>query len=86
VPAPLRLATSTLYHNKSALGAFYRRMKGRLAATAHKLACLIYRILCVGTEYVDRGEDYYERQYQFKTLKDRPDCPVRFGSYEDAET
>jgi hypothetical protein len=39
-----------------------------------------------GTEYVDRGEDYHERQYQFKTLKDRPDCPVRFGSYKDAET
>jgi transposase len=43
----LRLAAHALHHSRSALGAFYRRLKGRLGApkaitaTAHKLACLI---------------------------------------------
>ena len=46
--AALRLAASSLYHSKSALGAYHRRMKACLrapkaiTATAHKLACLIY--------------------------------------------
>ena len=39
-----------------------------ITATAHKLACLIYRILRFGTEYVDRGQDYYERRYQHHLL------------------
>jgi len=52
------------------LGAFHRRLKARLGApkaitaTAHKLACLIYRMLRFGTDYVDRGQDYYERRHQ----------------------
>jgi transposase len=72
--AALRLAASGLYHSKSALGAFYRRLKGRLGApkaitaTAHKLACLIYRLLRFGTEYVDPGQDYYERRYQNRVV------------------
>src|SRR5262245_39802258 len=51
VAAALRLAASSLYHSKSALGAFHRRLKARLGApkaiiaTAHKLARLIYRML-----------------------------------------
>jgi transposase len=72
--AALRLAASSLYHSKSALGAYHRRMKARLGApkaitaTAHKLACLIYCMLRFGTEYVDRGQDYYERRYQSRIL------------------
>ena len=72
--AALRMAASSLHHSRSALGAFFRRMKTRLGApkaitaTAHKLACLIYRILRFGTEYVDRGQDYYERRYQHHLL------------------
>src|SRR5262249_47035800 len=68
--AALRLAASSLYHSHSALGAFHRRLKARLGApkaitaTAHKLACLIYRMLRFGTDYVDRGQDYYERRHQ----------------------
>jgi hypothetical protein len=68
VAAALRLAASSLYHSRSALGAFHRRLKARLGApkaitaTAHKLARLIYRMLRFGTEYVDRGQDYYERR------------------------
>ena len=72
--AALRLAASSLYHSKSALGAYHRRMKARLGApkaitaTAHKLACLIYAMLKFGTEYVDRGQDSYERRYQSRIL------------------
>jgi transposase len=66
----LRLAARSLHHSRSALGACYRRLKGRLGvpkaitAAAHKLACLIYRTLRFGTEYVDSGQDYYEQRYQ----------------------
>lgn len=74
VAAALRLAASSLYHSKSALGAFYRRLRARLGApkaitaTAHKLARLIYRMLRFGTEYVDCGQDYYERRYQRRVV------------------
>jgi transposase len=74
VAAALRLAASSLYHSKSALGAYHRRMKARLGApkaitaTAHKLARLIYCMLRFGTEYVDRGQDYYERRYHSRVL------------------
>jgi transposase len=76
----LRLAVLSLSQSRSALGAFYRRIKARLGppkaitATAHKLARLIYRMLKSGTAYVDRGQDYYERQYHqrvFATLTRR---------------
>jgi len=73
--AALRLAAQSLHHSKSALGAFYRRMKARLGppkaitATAHKLARLVYTMLTHGTAYVDRGQEYYEQQYQQRVLK-----------------
>ena len=72
--AALRLAASSLYHSHSALGAFHRRLKARLGApkaitaTAHKLACLIYRMLRFGTEYDDSGQDYYEQRYQSRIV------------------
>jgi len=72
--AALRLAASSLHHSRSALGAFYRRLRGRLGApkaitaTAHKLARLIYAMLRFGTEYVDRGQDYYEQRYQSRVI------------------
>jgi hypothetical protein len=74
VAAALRLVASSLYHSRSALGAFHRRLKARLGApkaitaTAHKLARLIYRMLRFGTEYVDVGQDYYERRYQRRVV------------------
>jgi transposase len=72
--AALRLAARSLHHSKSALGAFFRRLKTRLGApkaitaTAHKLARLIYRMLKCGTDYVDQGQEYYERRYQTRVL------------------
>jgi transposase len=72
--AALRLAAHSLHHSKSALGAFFRRLKARLGApkaitaTAHKLARLIYRMLKCGTEYVDQGQESYERRYRTRVL------------------
>jgi transposase len=66
----LRMAAQSLHHAKSAMGAFYRRMRSRLGgakaitATAHKLACQVYRMLKYGQNYVDQGQQAYEKQYQ----------------------
>lgn len=71
----LRLAAQSLHRSRSALGAYLRRMKARVGmpkaiqATAHKLAIYIYTMLKYGTDYVDRGQDYYERQYRDRVLK-----------------
>ena len=71
----LRVAAQSLHRSKTALGAFYRRMKGRIGpakaitATAHKLATLIYRMLKYGMAYVDRGQEAYEHQYQEGLLR-----------------
>jgi len=74
VATALRLAANGLHNSKSALGAYLRRMKARLGApkaitaTAHKLARLVYSMLRYGTEYVDQGQDYYEKQYEQRVL------------------
>jgi len=53
-----------------ALGAFYRRVKGRrnaavaAVATARKLAVLFYRAMTRGLEYVERGLAEYEAAYR----------------------
>jgi transposase len=71
----LRMAASTLHHNQSALGAFYRRLKYRIGApkattaTAHKLAVIIYNMIRTRTEYIDTGADYYEKQYRARLIK-----------------
>lgn len=69
-----RVAAQTLQRSQTALGAFFRRMKGRhgapkaITATARKLALNIYRMLKYGEEYVDAGLDYYEPQYEERLL------------------
>lgn len=71
----LRMAASSLYKSSCALGAYYRKMKGRLGApkaitaTAHKLARLVYSMLKFGTEYTDLGQDYYEQRYKDRVIK-----------------
>ena len=70
----LKLAATGLVRSQSALGAYFRRMAGRMdkpkaiKAAAHKLARLIYTMLTQGTQYVDRGQDYYEQQYRQRVL------------------
>jgi transposase len=70
----LRMAAFSLSRSQSALGAYYRRLSGRLdkpkaiTATAHQLARLIYSMLTKGTEFVDRGQDYYEERYRQRVV------------------
>lgn len=70
----LRMAAITLERSQSALGAFYRRMKGRLGpaeaitATAHKLARIIYRLIKHGEAYVRQGMEDYEKKFQERKL------------------
>lgn len=71
----LRLAAQSLHHSNSALGAFLRRkaaqkgMPKAITATAYKLARIIYSMLTRGTVFVDQGQDYYERAYHDRVLK-----------------
>ena len=70
----LRIAATTLQNSKTALGAFYRRMRARLGAasaitaTAHKLARLVYRLLKHGEAYVQQGMESYEHKYRQRLL------------------
>jgi transposase len=71
----LRLAAQSLHHSQGAIGAFLRRMKGRLGgqaavtATAHKLARIVYLALKHGMAYVRQSQDDYEAQMKQKQLK-----------------
>jgi hypothetical protein len=64
----LRMAAQGLAKTKSPLAMFYKRIKSRIGgkgaitATAHKLACLVYRMLKYGKEYVKQSMEQYERK------------------------
>jgi transposase len=66
----LRLAARSLHHSKSALGAFFRRIKARygtpaaITAAAHKLARFVYSLLKHGTAYVAQEMEQYEAKYR----------------------
>jgi transposase len=70
-----RLAANGLHNSHSALGAFFRRKKAQLGtpkaitATAHKIACLVYRLLKFGHDYVQIGEEEYERRYRARSVR-----------------
>jgi transposase len=72
--AILRMAAMTLGRGSTALGAFYRRLAGRIGkpqaitATARKLAILVYRTLKGELVYRDPGADAYDRQQRSRTL------------------
>jgi transposase len=71
----LRLAARSLHHSKSALGAFFRRIKARhgtpaaITAAAHKLARLVYSLLKHGTDYVAQELAEYEAKYHERKLR-----------------
>jgi transposase len=64
----LRMSAESLWQSDSYLGARYRRLRGRMdgkraiKAMAHYLACLIYRLLTKGQQYLDRGAAYFEKK------------------------
>src|SRR5262249_3508792 len=65
VAMALGMAAEVLGRTQSALGMFYRRIKSRIGgkgavtATAHKLACLVWRMLKHGTDYVKQSLEEY---------------------------
>jgi transposase len=74
VAIALRMAARSAGKTMSPLGLFYRRIKSRIGglgavkATAHKLACLVYRMLKYGEEYVIQSMEEYEAQMKAKVL------------------
>jgi transposase len=70
-----RNAASTLLRSQSYLGAQYRRLRTRLGAPkaitamARKLACLFYRLIKHGQQYVDKGTAYYEARYREQQIR-----------------
>lgn len=72
--AAFRIAAASLTRSKTALGAFYRRIRTRvgpaqaITATARKLAVLYYSLLKHGSSYVEIGQAAYEHNYQQRRL------------------
>lgn len=70
-----RNAASSLIRSQSYLGAQYRRYRTRLGAPkaitamARKLACLYYRLIKNGRQYVDKGTEYYEARYREQQIR-----------------
>ena len=70
-----RNAAATLLRSQSYLGAQYRRLRTRLGAPAaitamaRKLACLFYRLIKHGQQYVDKGTAYYEARYREQQIR-----------------
>jgi len=73
--AILRMAAMCLSRTDTALGAFYRRLAGRIGkakaitATARKLACLVYRCLKGEIVYKDPGAAAYDRHHRESVLR-----------------
>ncbi len=71
----LCVAAMSLCNAKCALGAYYRRLASRISkakalkAVAHKLAKLIYNLVKNGTEYVEIGQEEYERRHKAKRIQ-----------------
>ena len=69
-----RMAATTQARSKTALGAFYRRIKSRtggkqaVTATAHKIARIYYALLTQGTSYVELGQQAYELKYKERRI------------------
>jgi transposase len=70
----LKMAAMNLSHSDSALGAFYRRLCGRMdkpranTATAHKLARMVYFMLTRGEAFVDQGQQRYDEQQRQRSI------------------
>jgi transposase len=75
VTIALRLAARAVGKTNTPVGMFYRRIRSRIGgrgavkATAHKLACLVYRMLKHGQEYVVRSMEEYEAKMKASLLK-----------------
>jgi transposase len=69
-----RIAAYTLHKSKTALGAFFRRMRSRIGApkaitaTAHKIAKIVYTMLHDKVQFVESGQNAYEQKYQERVI------------------
>lgn len=70
----LRLAANSLYRSKTALGAFFRRMRAKLGApkaitaVAHKLAVILYEMIKNKQSFIEIGQDSYENAYKERRI------------------
>lgn len=70
-----RLAALSLTQSKTALGAFYRRIRTKhgspkaITATARKIAVIVYHMLKERVHYHDPGATYYEERYKERKLR-----------------
>jgi transposase len=70
-----RLAAQAVTRSKTAVGAFYRRIKARLGgpkaitATAHKLAVIFYMMVKERRNYCELGEAAYTQQQRQRAVK-----------------
>jgi transposase len=75
VTIALRMAARSVGKTMTPLGLFYRRIRSRIGglgavkATAHKMACLVYRMLKYGQEYVTQSMEEYEAKVKANLLK-----------------
>jgi hypothetical protein len=80
-----RMAAFSLFDSQTALGGFLRRMKAKLGApkaitaTARKIASLFYSMLVQGTDYVEAGLDYYDKQYKERVIRGLEKRAAHFG-------
>src|SRR5437773_1837312 len=80
-----RMAAATQARAKTALGAFYRRIRARsggreaITATAHKIARIFYAMLKNGTEYVEIGQAAYEQKFKERRLRSLKQQATAFG-------
>ena len=78
----LRVAAQSLHNDKTAIGAFLRRLKRKkgapiaITATARKIAVILYTMITEKKEYHELGQHFYEERYKknvtnnaIKTLK-----------------
>lgn len=85
VATALRVAAQSLSRSRTALGAFFRRVRARIGApkavtaAARKLAVLIYRMLKYGKHFVELGQQAYENAYQHQVLDRLTRTAKQFG-------
>jgi len=74
VARAFRLAAYALHRSKTSLGAFFRRLRARLGspkaitATAHKIAKIVYTMLREKVQFIESGQNAYERKYQERII------------------
>jgi hypothetical protein len=81
-----RMAAQSVLRADCALGAFYRRLKGRLGpaqalvATAHKIACTVYHMLTERVPSHDIGAAEYNKRFRERELKYLQKKAAKLGS------